>query len=89
MNHPINEQTINAYKLILNDPKEYGCHFPALNDIVEKSDTPISKALCYTKYIQAIGVTNLQKVIFYIIFDELFDVKPMNGDLGYCVKFKI
>jgi len=83
-------QVISEFKKIISNPKDYNFQFPAFDEIFEKSDTPIAKHLAYNKYISIIKNRNLTKMIFYIIMDEVFEVKKCeDGDLGYCVKFKI
>jgi len=83
-------QVVKEFKRLINNPKENNLTFPAFNDILEKSDMPIAKHLCFDKYIAIINNRHLPKAIFYIIMDEEFEVKKTDdGDLGYCVKFKI
>ena len=83
-------QVINEFKRLINNPKENNLKFHAFDEILEKSDTPIAKHLCYDRYIGIIKNRNLPKAVFYIIMDEEFEVKKTDdGDLGYCVKFKM
>lgn len=84
-------ELIAAYTKIMNNPKDHNLDFPSLDTIFEYSEEPIAKHLVFKEYIEITKLPNtLPKVVFYIVMDKMFKTKTASdGNLGYCVKFKI
>lgn len=79
----LDEQTVNAYKNMLSNPKEYNLPFKSLGELLIPSDKVIAKHILYNDYKKAID-RNVPKVVFYIIMDEIFPIgKAEDGNLGY------
>ena len=83
----LNEQTVNVYKEILENPAKFGTpHIRPLAQCFKEADKPTPKHILYKQL--AVEMPNLPKVIFYIIADEKFKIgKAENGDLGYYVTY--
>ena len=83
----LNEQTVSAFREVLTNPQAHGFNFKSLSEIFEKSTEPTPKHVLFEKYTALID-RDIPKVIFYILMDELFEVKKCtNKDLGYCASF--
>lgn len=84
-------ELIAAYKKIMSNPKKHKMNFPSLEEIFEDSEESIAKHLVFNKYIEIVKVPNvISKLVFYIIMDKMFKTKiAADGNLGYCLKFKI
>lgn len=79
----LDEQTVNEYKKMLSNPKEYNLPFKSLRELFIPSDKAVAKHILYEDYQKAID-RNIPKIIFYIIMDEIFPVsKAEDGNLGY------
>jgi hypothetical protein len=84
----LNEESINAYKTILEDPAKHGFDFRPLSECFEKAEQATPAHLLFKEFLDYIQKP-LPKVFFYIIMDRLYPkAKAPNGDMGYLVTFK-
>ena len=85
----INEESINAYKTIIENPQDYGFSFKPLGECFnEANDDPTPKHILFKEYVDYIQKP-LPKVFFYLIMDRLYPQgKASSGHFGYKVKLK-
>jgi hypothetical protein len=77
--------TVAAYKTLLTNPKENGLSFEPITDCFIEADQITALHLLYEKYIAYLKKP-LPKVIFYIVFQEIYGQctgTDPNGDAGY------
>lgn len=88
----IDEETIAAYRTILQNPSQYHAdfNFIPLSDFFIPSETITAQHILAQQYISHINLC-LPKLILYIIMNELFgnpNGKDADGNLGYYLKSK-
>lgn len=88
----INEETIAAYRTILQNPSQYHAdfNFTPIKDFFIPSETLTAQHILAQEYISHINLC-LPKLILYIIMNELFgnpNGKDEDGNLGYYLKSK-
>lgn len=86
----LNQQQVDAYKTILNDPQAHGMPFKPLKDNFTTSDEVIAKHLLWEQF-EAHIERQIPKVIFYILMDETYPEligKGLDGNAGYKLKIK-
>lgn len=84
----LNEESVNAYRTIAENPAEYKLTCPALKDCFESTEIATAKHILFDQYLELTKL-DFPKLIFYIIMKDIYPVgKSPDGSLGYMVKIK-
>lgn len=82
----LDPQSIEAFKLILNNPAKYNLNFRPMNECIQKSYIVTPKHVLFNQFNEE--VPQCPKLVFYIIMDELYKQgKATTGELGYFAEF--
>lgn len=84
----LNEQTVSAYKELLQNPGGHGLPFRPIKECFKPSDVVTPKDVLFKEFVTE--VPKCPKVIFYIVMDELYPELIANapaGQSGYKLEF--
>jgi hypothetical protein len=84
----LNEQSVAAYKELLQNPGGHGLPFRPIKECFKPADVATPKDVLFNDFVTE--VPSCPKVIFYIIMDELYTNEIANapdGKSGYKLQF--
>jgi hypothetical protein len=84
----LDEQTVNTYKMILNNPVKYGLNMKPFKEYFSENDKVIAQHELAASFIDTIN-PNVPKLILYIMFADQFGpafLEDSKGNLGYKLK---
>jgi len=89
----LSKEAVDAYKVLLTNPKNNNLPIEPITDVIVKSDTVIAQHILFKDFLSYLHSklpnADLPKVIFYILLEEIFGPctgKDETGCAGYHLK---